>query len=460
LGVGLGVTLFVAAAAYAGTAVDPPTSADGTAWWVWAVILFVVTFVMGILAVLAGVGGGVLFVPIISGFFPFHLDFVRGTGLLVALSGALAAGPGLLKANLASLRLAIPVGVIASTCAIIGATLGLALPTQVIQISLGATILGICALMLVAKKSVIPDVPQADRLSTVLRIYGVYREYSTGQTVNWKVHRTPIGLCLFVVIGIMAGMFGLGAGWANVPVLNLVMGAPRPAEDQRRHQQVPAFDHGHVGGMGLHEQGLRDPADGRAVDGRHHARLLRRRSHPEGCQADVHPVDGHRHPGVRGYQGAHEGTRSLDANWGLSSMQDNPDASVEPTAEQLRYAVVLEKGMYAGLLCLLVTFALYVSGIMEPHIPLDDLPEHWNKNVHEYLSDAGIEAGWSWVGMLGRGDFVNFIGVAALAGVTVIAYLAIIPLLIKSRDTIYTILASLEVLVLLAAASGLIAGGH
>ena len=56
----------------------------------------------GIVAVLGGVGGGVLFVPIISGFFPFHLDFVRGTGLLVPLSGALAAGPGLLKSNLAS----------------------------------------------------------------------------------------------------------------------------------------------------------------------------------------------------------------------------------------------------------------------------------------------------------------------------------------------------------------------
>jgi len=37
--------------------------------------------------------------------------------LLVALSGALVAGPGLLKMNLARLRLAIPVGVIASTCA-------------------------------------------------------------------------------------------------------------------------------------------------------------------------------------------------------------------------------------------------------------------------------------------------------------------------------------------------------
>jgi len=195
-------------------------------WWVWPVILLMVTFVMGILAVLGGVGGGVLFVPIISGFFPFHLDFVRGCGLLVALSGALAAGPGLLKRNLASLRLAIPVALIASSCAIVGAMLGLALPTNVIQISLGATILGICALMLTAKKSEFPEVQKADKLSSALRICGIYTEQSTGQEIDWKVHRTPVGLALFIIIGVMAGMFGLGAGWANVPVLNLVMGAP------------------------------------------------------------------------------------------------------------------------------------------------------------------------------------------------------------------------------------------
>ena len=198
----------------------------GHAWWFWPIVLFFVTFIMGILAVLGGVGGGVLYVPIISGFFPFHLDFVRGTGLLVALSGALAAGPGLLKMNLASLRLAIPVALIASTCAIIGAMIGLALPTNIVQIALGATIIGICILMLTAKKSTVPDVPQADRLSSALKIYGVYQEASTGEIIDWKVHRTPLGLALFVLIGIMAGMFGLGAGWANVPVLNLLMGAP------------------------------------------------------------------------------------------------------------------------------------------------------------------------------------------------------------------------------------------
>jgi uncharacterized membrane protein YfcA len=203
-----------------------PVVESTTPWWVWPLVLFIVTFILGIVAVLGGVGGGVLFVPIIGGFFPFNLDFVRGAGLLVALSGALAAGPGLLKRGMADLRLALPVALIASSSAIVGAMIGLALPKNVVNIALGATILGIVAIMLMAKKSEFPDVPKADALSTALRINGIYYEASTGQEVNWKIHRTPQGLALFIIIGIMAGMFGLGAGWANVPVLNLLMGAP------------------------------------------------------------------------------------------------------------------------------------------------------------------------------------------------------------------------------------------
>jgi len=218
--------LFAPAEALASEEVVVSAGSEATSWWVWPLVLLVVTFVMGIVAVLGGVGGGVLFVPIISGFFPFHLDFVRGCGLLVALSGALAAGPGLLKANLASLRLAIPVALIASTFAIVGAMIGLALPTDVIQTALGATILGIVVLMLMAKKSEVPEVKRADNLASALRICGVYTEESTGDEINWKIHRTPAGLFLFIGVGIMAGMFGLGAGWANVPVLNLLMGAP------------------------------------------------------------------------------------------------------------------------------------------------------------------------------------------------------------------------------------------
>ncbi len=196
------------------------------AWWMWPIILFIFTFLLGMLAVVAGVGGGVLFVPIVSSFFPFNLDFVRGAGLLVALSGALSAGPGLLRRGLANLRLALPMSLIASTCSIFGAMVGLALPTNVVQTALGATIIAIVIVMATAKRADFPEVKKPDALSTALRISGVYYEESMGKEINWQIHRTPIGLLFFTVIGFMAGMFGLGAGWANVPVLNLLLGAP------------------------------------------------------------------------------------------------------------------------------------------------------------------------------------------------------------------------------------------
>ena len=199
---------------------------DDHPWWFWPVALLFFCFILGIIAVMAGVGGGVLFVPLVSGFFPFHLDFVRGAGLLVALAGALAAGPGLLRRNFANLRLALPVALIASACSIVGAMLGLALPTDIIQTCLGVTILGIAVLLFFSKNSVRPVVNKQDAVGLALGMNGVFLEPSTGEVVDWKTHRTLAGLLLFIVIGIMAGMFGLGAGWANVPVLNLLMGVP------------------------------------------------------------------------------------------------------------------------------------------------------------------------------------------------------------------------------------------
>lgn len=245
LGVGAGLTLASwlalaadgaasAAVAEAASAVAVPEVVDGVAaaaasavaWWVWPLALFVVCFLMGIVAVPAGIGGGTLFVPIVGSFFPFHLDFVRGAGLLVALASALAAGPTLMRGGLGSLRLALPLSVLAAASSIGGAMLGLALPANVVQMLLGGVVLGIVVLMFVSKKSEFPQVDQPDALSQALALNGVFLDGASRRVIHWQVHRTVPGLFTFLVIGVMAGMFGIGAGWANVPALNLLMGAP------------------------------------------------------------------------------------------------------------------------------------------------------------------------------------------------------------------------------------------
>ncbi len=217
-----GGVLIAGAAQAAGAAVGD----GGMPWWAWPLALFVVCFLMGIVAVPAGIGGGTLFVPIVGSFFPFHLDFVRGAGLLVALASALAAGPTLLRGGLGSLRLALPLAVLASASSIGGAMLGLAMPANVVQMLLGGVVLGIVVLMLVSKKSEFPHVAQPDALSRALALNGIFIDGASGRTVHWQVHRTVPGLVVFLGIGVLAGMFGIGAGWANVPALNLLMGAP------------------------------------------------------------------------------------------------------------------------------------------------------------------------------------------------------------------------------------------
>ncbi len=204
----------------------PPAAGSTVTWWWWPLALFGACFVMGIVAVPAGIGGGTLFVPIIGSFFPFHLDFVRGAGLLVALASALSAGPMLLRGGLGSIRLALPLAVLASATSIGGAMLGLAMPAHVVQMLLGGVVLGIVVLMLTSKRSEFPVVDKPDVLSQALALNGVFIDGASGRTVHWQVHRTLTGLLVFMGIGVLAGMFGIGAGWANVPALNLLMGAP------------------------------------------------------------------------------------------------------------------------------------------------------------------------------------------------------------------------------------------
>jgi uncharacterized membrane protein YfcA len=194
-------------------------------WWVWSAGVFAAALLIGVVAVPAGVGGGVLFVPIVGGFFPFHLDFVRGAGLLIALTGALASAPALLRHGLGNLRLALPLAFAAALGAIAGARLGLALPDRLLQLLLGLLILGIVALMLRSAPAGAPGAEGAP-WAREAGLGGRLLEPGAVLPAEWLPARLPPAILAFLIIGVVAGVFGLGAGWANVPVLNLLMAVP------------------------------------------------------------------------------------------------------------------------------------------------------------------------------------------------------------------------------------------
>jgi len=129
--------------------------------------------------------------------------------------------------------------------------------------------------------------------------------------------------------------------------------------------------------------------------------------------------------------------------------------------EQIVYANLLSKGMLFGLAVLIITFLIYMTGLLPSYIPIDELPQHWGKRVYTFNQDLGLPTGWGWLKNVGKGDYLNFIGIAILSGMTIVCYAVIMPILKRKKDTAFFFIALAEVLVLVLAASGLLkSGGH
>jgi len=234
---GLGWTLFavLSVAASVGT-LHAASSLEpmGMSAVTFFIILLVACTLIGIFAVLAGVGGGVIFTPVFMGFTSIDSYVIRSTGLFVAMAGALVAARPFLRRGIANIRLLFTGAVPYTVFAVIGALLAGyiehamgAAGEAFIRGALGVIVIGIGMLFIFAGgRSEYPEVSQVDGFTQKLDLPVPYYETSLGKVVHYKLRRAHIGLLLFCGVGLISGMFGLGAGWAMVPVFNMVMMAP------------------------------------------------------------------------------------------------------------------------------------------------------------------------------------------------------------------------------------------
>jgi hypothetical protein len=130
------------------------------------------------------------------------------------------------------------------------------------------------------------------------------------------------------------------------------------------------------------------------------------------------------------------------------------------TPEQLVYADLLDIGIRIGRYLLMGTFVLYVFGLTPTKIPLSELPAYWSMAANQYSKLVGVGTGWDWLTLIGYGDYMNFLGIAFLCGLTIACYLRVLPFSLRRKDFVSGAILVLEVILLSLAASGLLAAGH
>lgn len=136
---------------------------------------------------------------------------------------------------------------------------------------------------------------------------------------------------------------------------------------------------------------------------------------------------------------------------------NRPDTNAP--AEQITYANILFYGCWAGLALMILTYIVYVTGILDPYVSMELVTKFWSQPVGEYLTQNNVPTGWGWATLLGKGDFLNFLGIALLGGLTIVCYIPVTLAYLKKKDMAYAVISILEVLVLCFAASGIVGGG-
>jgi len=127
---------------------------------------------------------------------------------------------------------------------------------------------------------------------------------------------------------------------------------------------------------------------------------------------------------------------------------------------QATYARWLDVATRVGFAISLAAFLVYASGAVEPFVPLEQLPRLWGLSAAQYAAATGSPAGWGWIGMLGKADYLNLAAVALFGIVTLACYARIVPLLFAAGERLQAFIALAQVIVLAAAAAGFFTGGR
>jgi hypothetical protein len=137
-----------------------------------------------------------------------------------------------------------------------------------------------------------------------------------------------------------------------------------------------------------------------------------------------------------------------------------PDAGAAQSLAQMLYAALLDWGARFGLLMLVIGFALYVLGVLVPHVPLEQMAGLWSQPAASYLQQTGTPTGWGWLALVHKGDLFNLVGIALLAGCSLPPLLGSAWLYLKQRDWPLATICVLVAAVVVLAASGVLTAGH
>lgn len=210
--------------------------------------LIIIGLFAGFIGSTIGIGGGILIVPILTLAMKIPIHAAIGTSIVAVLATSVASSRRFIKKEITNIPLGMALEISTTAGAVIG-SLSVAFIKSNILFAIFGIFVFIAGLFTFLKNRAIKVTVQPvcadttslnenrDNIKTDKSVKksrtsifdSEYYEETLEKCIPYRVKRTPAGMSLSFVAGILSGILGVGGGIIKVPALNIFMGVPLKA---------------------------------------------------------------------------------------------------------------------------------------------------------------------------------------------------------------------------------------
>lgn len=189
-------------------------------------LIFGGAILAGVIGSLVGLGGGVLIVPMLTLLFGVPIHYAIGASIVAVIATSSGAAAAYVRDRMTNLRVGLFLELGTTLGAISGAFLaGYVAPTSLFLI-FGLVLLISVAPVIFKLGEEMPRGVSNDYWARHLQLAGAYPDRALGKEVSYQVTRTPWGLGMMYIAGVLSGLLGIGSGTLKVLAMDTIMRLP------------------------------------------------------------------------------------------------------------------------------------------------------------------------------------------------------------------------------------------
>jgi uncharacterized protein len=187
-------------------------------------LLFPISIVAGFVGAMAGMGGGVVIIPVLT-LLGVDIKHAIAISILSVIATSSGSASAYIRDHITNLKVGMFLEMFTIAGALTGARITLAVSPRPLYIIFGLVLLASWLALFFGSHMLAQTGPQ-DKFTKWLELEGSYPDRVLGETVHYKARRAYFGAPLMYVAGIIAGLLGIGAGAVKVLIHDLIMGLP------------------------------------------------------------------------------------------------------------------------------------------------------------------------------------------------------------------------------------------